>query len=248
MIKFFRKIRYDLMEKNKTGKYLKYAIGEIVLVVIGILIALQLNILNEESKIDTIRKGYYNQLLADFEKDKNYIEEMNLYLDSNMLKLKEYKKIFEQPNIPTIQIIQSMDNLSWVVDIIRFQSNTMKTLQNTGDIKLLAVNVRNKMLEYNRLQERVIDASKGNNQSYIDAYNFTATRYTGSSNFLERIINQPNLFEYVFKEDRKIQIILGYEAAHLQKELSELNTLNLFKKMLIDIDEISKLINKELEE
>jgi hypothetical protein len=43
MIKFFRKIRFDLMEKNKTGKYLKYAIGEIVLVVIGILIALSLN-------------------------------------------------------------------------------------------------------------------------------------------------------------------------------------------------------------
>ena len=50
MIKFFRKIRYELMEKNKTGKYFKYAIGEIVLVVIGILIALQLNNLNEERK------------------------------------------------------------------------------------------------------------------------------------------------------------------------------------------------------
>ena len=43
MIKFFRRIRYDLMEKNKTGKYLKYAIGEIILVVFGILIALSLN-------------------------------------------------------------------------------------------------------------------------------------------------------------------------------------------------------------
>ena len=47
MIKIFRKIRYDLMEKKKTGKYLKYAIGEIILVVIGILIALQLNNYNE---------------------------------------------------------------------------------------------------------------------------------------------------------------------------------------------------------
>jgi len=46
MIKFFKKIRFDLMDKNKTGKYLKYAIGEINLVVIGILIALQLNIGN----------------------------------------------------------------------------------------------------------------------------------------------------------------------------------------------------------
>ena len=50
MIKFFRKIRYDLMEKNKTGKYLKYAIGEIILVVIGILIALQINNWNEDRK------------------------------------------------------------------------------------------------------------------------------------------------------------------------------------------------------
>ena len=50
MIKFFRKIRYDLMEKNKTGKYLKYAIGEIVLVVVGILIALQINTWNEQRK------------------------------------------------------------------------------------------------------------------------------------------------------------------------------------------------------
>jgi len=43
MIKFFSKIRYNLMNQNKTGKYLKYAIGEIVLVVIGILIALSIN-------------------------------------------------------------------------------------------------------------------------------------------------------------------------------------------------------------
>lgn len=43
MIKFFRKIRQDLLYEGKTGKYLKYALGEIILVVIGILIALQLN-------------------------------------------------------------------------------------------------------------------------------------------------------------------------------------------------------------
>jgi hypothetical protein len=43
MIKFFRKIRQKLLMENKTGKYLKYAIGEIILVVIGILIALSIN-------------------------------------------------------------------------------------------------------------------------------------------------------------------------------------------------------------
>ena len=43
MIKFFRKIRQKLLSENKFSKYLLYAIGEIILVVIGILIALQIN-------------------------------------------------------------------------------------------------------------------------------------------------------------------------------------------------------------
>jgi hypothetical protein len=47
MIKFFRKIRQNLFMGNKTGKYLKYAIGEIVLVMVGILLALQINNWNE---------------------------------------------------------------------------------------------------------------------------------------------------------------------------------------------------------
>ena len=48
MIKFFRHIRKSMLMENKTGKYFKYAIGEIVLVVIGILIALQINNWNQQ--------------------------------------------------------------------------------------------------------------------------------------------------------------------------------------------------------
>jgi len=51
MIRFFRKIRQRLVIENKFSKYLLYAIGEIALVVIGIMIALNLNIRNEELKI-----------------------------------------------------------------------------------------------------------------------------------------------------------------------------------------------------
>ena len=50
MIKFFRKIRQKLLMENKTAKYFKYAIGEIILVVIGIVIALQINNSNELRK------------------------------------------------------------------------------------------------------------------------------------------------------------------------------------------------------
>lgn len=71
MIKFFRRIRYDLMEKNKTGKYLKYAIGEIILVVVGILIALQVNNWNQLNNEKILEKEYLSSLLQDLDFDIN---------------------------------------------------------------------------------------------------------------------------------------------------------------------------------
>lgn len=69
MIKFFRNIRLDLMEKNKTGKYLKYAFGEIVLVVVGILIALQINNWNENRKAQQAQKSLLMSLYDNLEAD-----------------------------------------------------------------------------------------------------------------------------------------------------------------------------------
>lgn len=74
MFKIFRKIRFDLMEKNKTGKYLKYAIGEIILVVIGILIALQINNWNEEQKLQRNIKGIYSIIKNDLADDIKQID------------------------------------------------------------------------------------------------------------------------------------------------------------------------------
>lgn len=65
MIKLFRKIRQALLLEGNTGKYLKYAFGEIVLVVIGILIAFQLNNWNEHQKQLKLENEYYCRLLED---------------------------------------------------------------------------------------------------------------------------------------------------------------------------------------
>ena len=70
MIKFFRKIRYNLMETGKTGKYFKYAIGEIILVVIGILIALQINNWNENNKSEKEAHFQLSKLRDNLNSDK----------------------------------------------------------------------------------------------------------------------------------------------------------------------------------
>jgi len=69
MIKFFRNIRQTLLSEGKTTNYLKYAIGEIVLVVIGILIALQINNWNEDSKLSHQERVYLQRLLLENQQD-----------------------------------------------------------------------------------------------------------------------------------------------------------------------------------
>lgn len=66
MINFFRKIRQNLLSENKFSKYLIYAIGEIILVVVGILIALSINNWNESKKLNkeivSLSKSIINEL------------------------------------------------------------------------------------------------------------------------------------------------------------------------------------------
>jgi len=69
MIKFFRKIRKKLLSEGKTFNYFKYAIGEIVLVVIGILIALQVNNWNETRLEQKKIKQYAKSLIEDLKSD-----------------------------------------------------------------------------------------------------------------------------------------------------------------------------------
>ncbi len=69
MIKFFRRLRQQLLSESKFTKYLIYAIGEIVLVVIGILIALQINNWNEErvqeKELDGLKKSISSAIASD---------------------------------------------------------------------------------------------------------------------------------------------------------------------------------------
>ena len=67
MIKFFRNLRMQLLSEGKTGKYFKYAFGEIILVVIGILIALQLNNYNDSLNQNDFEQKALLNLKSDFE-------------------------------------------------------------------------------------------------------------------------------------------------------------------------------------
>jgi len=98
MIKFFRKIRQNLLMENKTGKYFKYAIGEIVLVVIGILIALQINNFNEQRKDSEKEQVVLKQLKEDYETDLNQLRQKMAMRDGIVLSALNVLKAIDYPD------------------------------------------------------------------------------------------------------------------------------------------------------
>jgi hypothetical protein len=96
MIKFFRNIRKKLADDNKPLKYMRYAVGEIVLVVIGILIALQINNWNEDQKEREI--------------EVKVLKEIAENLEANILRLQSMMARCNEDNQSADIIISVIDN------------------------------------------------------------------------------------------------------------------------------------------
>jgi hypothetical protein len=164
MIKFFRKIRQNLLMENKTGKYLKYAIGEVVLVVIGILIALGINSsyqkAQSEQKIDAILVQMQEELSTDI-LDAHRIFSTRIYKDSLA------KVIFNKDL--TLEEFKSLPMwLTW--SYVSFSNNTTsydRLMQNIEEVPaayasllphlhLMFVEIQNDIDDYNALIKKVV--------------------------------------------------------------------------------------------
>jgi len=99
MIKFFRHIRKDLMETGKTGKYFKYAIGEILLVMIGILLALQVDNWNTQRLDSKEEQLLLKQLRTEFLQNKDQLLTKIAKRDDAANSCHEILKIIDNPEL-----------------------------------------------------------------------------------------------------------------------------------------------------
>lgn len=102
MIKLFRKLRQNLASEGKTGKYIKFAFGEIVLVVIGILIALQLNNLNASIKINEEEKLSLHKLHNESEAIVQNLKSALSFKDSIILSMDKVASAFHNNNFDSL--------------------------------------------------------------------------------------------------------------------------------------------------
>ena len=243
MIKFFRKIRYNLMEKNKTGKYFKYAIGEIILVVIGILIALSINNWNEEKK--SIQKGQdilvdirenleFNtiQFQEDIEINKNVVNSIDIILN----------------NITVIKIYNdSLDKhfryVNWWASA-RWKSSGYEALIDHGV----------KIVQSKELQESIIDLYEISYTEIVENARLQEGNWNAIlPNWLELIYRDPSDFNssdehkarpFDYQEIIDSRIFRSFLTFNRSQRVYDIRVRT---SMLAKHQELIKLIDKELE-
>ena len=148
MIKFFRKIRQQLLSENKFSKYLIYAIGEIILVVIGILIALQINNWNENRKQQRQEQKLLVSLKTDLLESKNRLLK-TMYMQKNVIrKSSELIKMYEG-KIPRASNDSIKDFIIYGAQgwyRAEFLTGAYDAYISTGNAELLSNNQLRKML------------------------------------------------------------------------------------------------------
>ncbi|WP_298496614.1 DUF6090 family protein [uncultured Algibacter sp.] len=249
MIKFFRKIRRNLLSEGKTGKYFKYAIGEIVLVVIGIVIALQINNWNEKRKSDNILENYYHQIITELAKDYNRIHyDLNAIEGNYLTTYNEFVKKLPTQKSPKA-IILSSEKLNYTTTAYtKFNTNTIETLQATGDIKLIPTVIRNKLIELKNDQDRSYKASNDNYDYFLKeigratalGYNPNLFPLNGSNKVPEQLYKDLKI------EDNYSEIALIIVSSYFAKNKGELDTFSNLKSIQEDANSLFLLINEEL--
>jgi len=176
MLKLFRKIRQQLITSGKAKNYFFYAIGEIILVVIGILIALQINSWNENRKDRILEKEYLNRILVDIKSDQ---ELLNVYtLDRYERKVECLKKgkAYYQGNYKITDTIQFLNDISYgsVYGFVDWflNKNTYNELISTGNLrKIQSDSLRTAINDYYEISNALNNSGKNYVSGYINFIN-----------------------------------------------------------------------------
>lgn len=243
MIKIFRNIRYKLMSENKTGRYFKYAIGEIILVVIGILIALQINNWNENRKNSITEADYYCRILDDFvlnEKliDENY-ERINHKIQLTKALIKDIHKI---PNVKSTIVNKFIAAVRQ--DVFVPSTITFDDITSSGQLKLLKdIELKNRLIQHRAFLNNTIELLEENRNEIVKKsinYDFITKVGYQDVDYVKKELDEEHLallpkvdwtndptHLYFIKTQDNLVFILGMQIrqrqhyAHLKQEIQE---------------------------
>jgi hypothetical protein len=225
------------MEQNKTGKYLKYAIGEIVLVVIGILIALQINNWNEGRKLQNEELNLLLEVKSNLEVTLNNFREDTLFNARNIFQLRKIEYYIAK-DLPYNTELDSAFALfgQWKSP---YPITTAYTTLKTKGLDLISnATLRNKIVKMYEFEFVVLnnDYDKGE-WGNVNNANIFLNKHIRSANSMQSA--RPNDFEnlknYVEFSNILSKIIF-------QREFG----LKCYKTIMISIEDLIESLDKEI--
>ena len=167
MLKFFRKIRQKLVDEGSLKRYLIYAIGEILLVMIGILLAIQVNNWNQGQKNNKSESVYLNSVYSDLKEQSLMLEERISFENRNVESTQKAVDLIDNnlynQNIDSLRrlILRSLGTRTFSTS-----DATYDDLKSTGNLQLISDNqLKNKIIKlYNSVYEE--DKIYSKKQSY----------------------------------------------------------------------------------
>ena len=165
MLKFFRRIRQNLLSESKTSQYFLYAFGEIILVVIGILIALQVNTWAENKKNNETEESYLKGIVVNLDED---LLELNSLLIQDTITFDAYTNILLPFSDKSVMIYSPdfLRHIGYAQYTHEFDGNSIvfEDMKSSGKINFVRSDVlRFALLEYYNLTNSIVASHKSNN-------------------------------------------------------------------------------------
>ena len=249
MINFFRRIRQKLVSENRFSQYVIYALGEIILVVIGILLALQINNWNEEAKLNKLTQTYYEQILIDLDAELFNIQENKDFIRNKMDSYEAYIKNFKENDWTYYQIISELGKVEFGTQTPLFNDNTFQTLKQTGDIKLLPIELRNKLIALERKMTYMSKIYDRNTAIYLEhmegiaMYGFNDSVYR----YMQKPLLNEQLNNYLLTDKKVVEVVVAIEGLLRNRNSSNMKFLESYTQILEQINEVKSLVHSEIQ-
>jgi hypothetical protein len=174
MISFFRKIRHRLLRESQVSRYLIYAFGEILLVMVGILLAMYINNLNEDRKNRIKEQAYIQSLIVDLNQDLEMLHEVvehNTSKITGLDSLLTYKQ--RDLSIPALNDSVYFLFARYVSNFSQYQRNTrtLQQLESTGDYILIKKQVADSLSKFIQRANNVEEQGAAYKTSLFDSMN-----------------------------------------------------------------------------
>lgn len=232
MIKIFRNIRKKLLEKGSVRNYILYAIGEIFLVVVGILIALSINDWNDEKILRRNELKVYDNIRNQINEDR--IQLMGV-IDYNNVYLEQYdyaNQIIASNDSSKIDTLARIaPNIFKYSDLNR-SGNIFQNLVNSGDLKLLKNSTIVKSIQ--SLEESYIFVNRLEENHFKVILEFGGKGVVDNINFSTGEVERPmEIYSFKFQN-----LLIAFMTISQEKD-------EVYRRAINEIDIISGLIEKE---